>query len=127
MKKLKPKTIIAISLILLIAITVYIFRNKIFGTKEQNTNIPKVGTTGKTINRDKVVKKGDINNEVLEIQILMNEELKNHRTPTFLVTLAEDSNFGTKTETRLNLLTNKNSISINELIIEMPKTRQPTV
>lgn len=128
MKKIKPRLVISIALIIAAAVIVYIYREKLFGIgkESQNTDGTPTGggtTTVGTLDRNKMVKRGSDNNEVLEVQILTNEEMRNFRVPTFKQLLVEDGKYGEKTEKRVLFLTTKNSTSINQLITDMPKTR----
>lgn len=118
--------------ILVILLLGYFFRDKWMGafkkdvpapnTTPTNTSNSGGGGSSSAINKDAILKKGDRGASVSELQRLMNEELK-ERTPTLLSFLVVDGIFGDKTETRLEDFTNRSSISINELIIEQPKTR----
>ena len=117
--------------ILVILLLGYFFRDKWMGAFRKDAPTPNTtptntnnsgGGSSSAINRDTILKKGDRGASVSELQSLMNEELK-ERTPTLLSFLVVDGIFGDKTEARVEDFTNRSSISINELIIEQPKTR----
>lgn len=75
--------------------------------------------TSTGIKKDVVLKKGDRNDSVKELQRLLNVEhvsrSLNIMTKPTLPKLVVDGDFGPKTEALLMYFTNKNSISINQL------------
>jgi hypothetical protein len=75
------------------------------------------------IKKDLVLKQGDRNDSVKELQRILNLEhdyqTQNSTVPPSLPKLSTDSDFGPKTEAMLVLFTSKQSISINQLSVQL--------
>lgn len=84
-----------------------------------NSNSNSGSSSSAGIKKDLMLKKGDTNDSVKELQRLLNIEheyqTKNSTVPPSEPKLAEDRAFGPKTESMLILFTGKQSISINQL------------
>lgn len=125
----KNKTPLIAGLILVLALVAYFYRDNIksFFAKDAlltpskpTTAVNTASTSGSnpststntSMTNDTVLKKGSRGAKVKELQVLINKGLKakNMGFPN----LAEDGIFGAKTESRLQLLIGKKSISINE-------------
>lgn len=111
-------------LLLLLLFVGYFTREKWMGWFKvdngiKNNSKPSYSTTSTTINRTKVLKKGDRGVSVKELQRLLNLEYeyqKKHGTVPIEPKLVEDQIFGAKTQAMLQLFTGKSSISIKELL-----------
>lgn len=120
----KHKKPILAGLLLLLLFVGYFTREKWtswFKLKSNTQDSPKpsYSTASTTINRTKVLKKGDRGVSVKELQRLLNLEYeyqKKHGTVPIEPKLVEDQIFGAKTQAMLQLFTGKSSISIKELL-----------
>jgi len=111
-------------LVLIALVIVYFKRDTIkdfFSKSGKSTSSTATSTGNNTpsivsnANTETVLRNGSTGKQVLRLQELLNS--KNSKSqPTFLLPLAEDSNFGKKTETMLKKYTGKTSISITQLI-----------
>lgn len=124
----KHKTTLMAGLVLVLCVAVYFYRDEIksffskgsslssAGTTVASTSTPSIMSPSTTTNtsdtNDTVLKKGSQGQKVKELQVLINKRLEaaNMGFPK----LVEDGIFGAKTESRLQLLIGKKSISINE-------------
>jgi hypothetical protein len=90
-------------------------------TSSSSTSSSSSSSTG--IKKDLVLKKGDTNDSVKELQRILNLEhdyqTENSTAPPSLPKLSTDRVFGSKTEAMLNLFTSKNSITINQLNMQL--------
>ena len=87
------------------------------GTNTTTTNAAIVANTyDVTIDKNTVLKRGDNNESVKELQRLMNQDLQKNHTPTLKEYLVVDGAFGALTEARLEFLVQQKSISINQFV-----------
>lgn len=124
------KTPLIVGVIVLVAILVYVYQNKLAcfflyggecsgdpinsGTSAvSNSGGSSSSNSNTAFTNDTVLKKGDKGAKVGELQDLMNKGLV--KSGSSYATLVVDNNFGPKTEGALFLLTGKRSISINAL------------
>lgn len=122
----KPMMAVALFALLLIG---YFTRNKwiplftsgkVTPSSGTEGNKPTTKSTSTTLDKDRLLKKGDQGKEVKELQIILNE--KHKANPHQILPLLEtDGIFGAKTETMLEKWTGKKSLSITQLIIELAK------
>lgn len=129
MKTLKKhKSSIIAGLVLVLCLAAYFYREnlKTFFSKNVvlpsnstavvNTSTASVSspTVSDTATNDTILKRGSKGAKVKELQELINKRMR--ATNMGFPELAEDGIFGAKTESRLQLLTGKKSISINEFL-----------
>lgn len=124
----KPLAVVVVLAILLVG---YFTRDKwmSFFTKSDttppsnsNTGTNTTNTSTSTIDKAKVLKRGDSGASVMELQRLLNEELKRRIAKYGLNTLThltEDGQFGPITEGRLDLFVKVKEISINDLVTKL--------
>ena len=135
-KEINKKPIMAVALFAILIIG-YFTRDKwmsLFTTSKLASNNEGSSTSNTTssntssstslgIKKDLVLKKGDKNDSVKELQRILNLEhdyqMVNSTTPPTASKLALDRDFGPKTEAMLILFTNKQSISINQLAAQL--------